>query len=380
MIQGDRQGIGTLAGDFRGWTEEALTERFESLRAQIRPLDPAAFSRAGLRWSKVAKPLGSLGILEDDITRIAGMTGSSDVNIEKKALVVFCADNGVVEEGVTQTGQEVTAVVSANFTRGNSCSCLMAERAGADVYPVDIGVACDLGSLGVTNPLLQRKIREGTSNFTKGPAMSKKEALTAVLTGMDLVRVLKEKGYGILATGEMGIGNTTTSSAVASVLLGAAPAEMTGKGAGLSDAGLQRKISAVSRGILQNRPDPQDGLDVLSKVGGFDLAGLSGVFLGGAVYRLPIVIDGFISAAAAAAAAAIEETAKDYMLAAHVSAEPAGERLLKWLGKEPVIRAGLCLGEGTGALALFPLLDMTVDIYHKMSTFSDIEIEEYKPL
>ena len=372
--------VGSRTADFRSWAEEELDSCFMSLKSRIRPLDSDALSEARFRWSKVAKPLGSLGLLEEAITQIAGVTGAARAAVEKKALAVFCADNGVVEEGVTQTGQDVTAVVTANFTRGNTCSCLMARRAGAVVYPVDVGVACDLGNLGEVYPLLDRKIRPGTANFTKGPAMTRREALIAVLTGMDLVRVLKEDGYGILATGEMGIGNTTTSSAVASVLLGADPAEMTGKGAGLSEDGLKRKIDAIRRGIALNRPDPKDGLDVLAKVGGFDLAGLCGVFLGGAVYRLPVVIDGFISAAAAVAAAAVEDAARDYMLAAHVSAEPAGERLLKWLGKESAIRAGLCLGEGTGALALFPLLDMAADIYREMSTFSDIEIEEYRPL
>ena len=178
----------------------------------------------------------------------------------------------------------------------------------------------------------------------------------------------------------MGIGNTTTSSAVTSVLLGLDPAAVTGKGAGLSDSGLQQKIRTIKRGIELHKPDPSDGLDVLSKVGGFDLAGLAGGFLGGAIFRIPVVIDGFISAAAAAAAVAINETAGGYMLAAHVSAEPAGRKMLDFLGKKPAIEAGMCLGEGTGAVALFPLLDMTLAVYERMSTFKDIEIDEYKPL
>lgn len=365
--------------DYRMLETEELEKRFGQLLSKIRPLNDGALAEAGCRWNSVAKPLGSLGLLEDQITQIAGITGVSEVSLEQKALVVFCADNGVVEERVTQTGQEVTAVVTANFTRGDSCACLMAERAGTDVYPVDIGVAYPLGTLGQKYPLLDRRIRAGTDNFTKGPAMTRREALTAILTGAGLVRTLKNAGYNILATGEMGIGNTTTSSAVASVLLGVSPAEMTGRGAGLSDEGLSRKINAIERGIRLNHPDPRDGLDVLTKVGGFDLAGLAGVFLGGAANRIPIVIDGFISAAAAAAAVVMEETVRDYMLAAHVSAEPAGERLLRWLGKRPAVSAGLCLGEGTGALTLFPLLDMTLEIYQRMSTFSEIEIEAYQP-
>lgn len=365
---------------FREWTEDRLAALFEERCREIIPTDRIAAEKAAFRWSKVAKPLGSLGVLEDDIIRIAGMTGSAAVRIDKKALVIFCSDNGVVEEGVTQAGQEVTAAVTANFTRGDSCACLMAEKAGADVFPVDIGVACEIGETGEAHPLTDRKIRRGTSNFVKEPAMTGREVLLAVLAGIDMVRNLKDKGYQIIATGEMGIGNTTTSSAVASVLLGADPAEVTGRGAGLSSEGLERKILAIRKGLGLHRPDPENGLDVLAKVGGFDLAGLAGVFLGGAIYHIPVIIDGFISAAAAAAAVAIRRTAADYMLAAHVSAEPAGRRMLGFLGKKPAIEAGMCLGEGTGAVALFPLLDMTLAVYEKMCTFSDMEIEEYKPL
>ena len=203
---------------FREWTEDRLAALFEERCREIIPTDRIAAEKAAFRWSKVAKPLGSLGVLEDDIIRIAGMTGSAAVRIDKKALVIFCSDNGVVEEGVTQAGQEVTAAVTANFTRGDSCACLMAEKAGADVFPVDIGVACEIGETGEAHPLTDRKIRRGTSNFVKEPAMTGREVLLAVLAGIDMVRNLKDKGYQIIATGEMGIGNTTTSSAVASVL------------------------------------------------------------------------------------------------------------------------------------------------------------------
>ena len=374
------QKIRNLLVDFRDWKEDELERWLEALLLRIVPADEAAGEKAAYRWSKVAKPLHSLGILEEDIRRIAAMQGKGQPDISKKALVLFCADNGVVEEGVTQTGQEVTAAVTRNFTRGESCSCLMAQRAGADVFPVDIGVACEMDKLGTVYPLIDRKIRRGTSNFTKEPAMSRREVITAILTGADLVRVLKRAGYGILATGEMGIGNTTTSSAVAAVLLQEEPEKVTGKGAGLSEEGLKRKIAAIKTGIQRWKPNEKDGIDLLSKVGGFDLAGLAGVFLGCAAFQMPVIIDGLISAAAAAAAAVIDGRVRDYMLAAHVSAEPAGEGLLALLGQTPVIRAGLCLGEGTGALMLFPLLDMTMEIYNRMCTFSEMEIEEYQPL
>ena len=374
------QKIRNLLVDFRDWKEDELERWLEALLLRIVPADEAAGEKAAYRWSKVAKPLHSLGILEEDIRRIAAMQGKGQPDISKKALVLFCADNGVVEEGVTQTGQEVTAAVTRNFTRGESCSCLMAQRAGADVFPVDIGVACEMDKLGTVYPLIDRKIRRGTRNFTKEPAMSRREVITAILTGADLVRVLKRAGYGILATGEMGIGNTTTSSAVAAVLLREEPEKVTGKGAGLSEEGLKRKIAAIKTGIQRWKPNEKDGIDLLAKVGGFDLAGLAGVFLGCAAFQMPVIIDGLISAAAAAAAAVIDGRVRDYMLAAHVSAEPAGEGLLALLGQTPVIRAGLCLGEGTGALMLFPLLDMTMEIYNRMCTFSEMEIEEYQPL
>lgn len=256
----------------------------------------------------------------------------------------------------------------------------MAEKAGADVFPIDMGIACEVEHRGELHPLTERKIRRGTSNFTKAAAMTRQEVLTAILTGIDAVRVLKEQGYRLSAVGEMGIGNTTTSSAVASVLLQKDPELVTGAGAGLDSAGLKRKTEAIRRGIGLHHPDPMDGMEVLQKVGGFDLAAMAGAFLGGAIYHVPVVIDGVIAAAAAAAAGRIAPAATDYMLAAHVSAEPASIWLLDLIGVTPAIQAGLRLGEGTGALALFPLLDMALSIYRDMDTFAEMEIEEYKPL
>lgn len=390
--------------------------------SRITAPDQTAMAQAKERWNQVAKPLNSLGLLEDAVVKIAGITGDSHVNIEKKALIIMCADNGVVEEGVSQTGQEVTAVVTENFTKGDSCVCIMAKRAGVDVFPVDIGVAGNLEHCGEEYPLLKNKIMPGTKNFKREPAMSRQEATDAILTGIRLVEELKSKGYQLIATGEMGIGNTTTSSAVASILTGFPVTSMTGKGAGLSDAGLELKIRVIEEAIRKYWPDgvyidgacqdeavqvgvcpdkacqigacpAEDGqagvcpagaapdvLEVLSKVGGLDLAGLTGVFLGGAICHIPIVIDGFISSTAALAAARLCPAASGFMLASHVSAEPAGGRILEQLQLSPMLTAHMCLGEGTGAIAVMPLLDMAADIYHKMSTFQEIQIEEYKPL
>lgn len=354
-------------------------QQLEEILSHIAPPDELAAKRAVLRWDHVAKPLKSLGILEDVVVRIAAMTGSDHVDIGKKALVIACSDNGIVEEGVTQTGKEVTAVVTEQMTHGRSSVCLMAQSAGVDVFPVDLGVASDIVS-GTRYMLIDKKIARGTKNFAKEPAMTRQQAETAVLTGIELVGELKRRGYQIIATGEMGIGNTTTSSAVASVLLKEDPAVMTGRGAGLDDAGLNRKIRVIQEAITRYGDRMKDAMDVLACVGGFDLAGLAGVFLGGAVYKIPIVIDGFISETAALAAAYIHPGARDYMLASHVSAEPAGQRILDELGVKPIIHAGMCLGEGTGAVAVLPLFEMALCVYREMGTFGDLDIEEYKPL
>jgi len=343
---------------------------------EIKPADKAAMDAAQKRWDSIAKPLGSLGALEDAIVRIAGMTGTADVDISKRAVIAMCADNGVVAQGVTQTGQEVTAIVTENMGRAQSSVCRMAAIAGAEVIPVDIGVARPVEG----ERIVQRNIRRGTADFTEGAAMTREECEKAIMTGIEIVAAEVEKGVKLFATGEMGIGNTTTSSAVVSVLLEKDPAEVTGRGAGLSSAGLERKIAAIRRGIELNKPDRNDPIDVLSKVGGLDIAGLCGVFLGGAIYRVPVLIDGFISSAAALCAARLCPHAADYMLGSHASAEPAGEMVIEALGMKPFIYAGMRLGEGTGAVAVMPLLDMAMSIYGEMDTFEDISVEAYEHL
>lgn len=324
----------------------------------------------------IAKPLGSLGLLETSLQRIAGLTGSPDIDLSRRAVVVMCADNGVVAQGVTQSGQEITAIVTKNFTTGDTSTSRMAAVAGAQMVPVDIGVACELDVPG----LLQRKIRYGTADMTEGPAMTRQEAICAIETGIEIAQELAQKGVRLLATGEMGIGNTTTSSAIISVLLGRPAAEVTGRGAGLSSAGLTRKIDAIERAVALNRPDPNDPIDVLAKVGGLDIAGLVGVFLGGAACRVPVLLDGFISCAAALVACRICPDAADAMLASHVSAEPAGKMMLDALGLEPLITAKMCLGEGSGAVAAMPLLDMALAVYSQMTTFTQTGIDPYQPL
>ena len=357
----------------RGFTwEDRLREKIR----RINPSDREAKRQAEERWKTVAKPLHSLGKLEDAVVEIAGIRGTADFALEKKGLVILCADNGVVEEGVTQTGQEVTAIVAENFTKGDASVCKMSRVAGADVYPYDIGMVSDVPDL--TRP--EYKVSRGTANMTKGPAMTREQAAQAVVTGIRIAEELSAKGYDILATGEMGIGNTTTSSAVVSVLLGKEVREVTGRGAGLSSEGLERKVDAIRRAVCINQPDREDVLDVLAKVGGLDIAGLTGVFLGGAVFRIPVVTDGFISSAAALCAVRMVPAAKEYMLASHRSGEPAGGMVLDALGLSPLIDCRMSLGEGSGAVAVLPLLEMGLAVYREMSTFDEIHVEQYQEL
>ena len=312
--------------------------------------------------------------MEDLITQIVGITGEEKVDLGKKALVAMCADNGVVEEGVTQTGQEVTAIVADNFVKETTTACVMCHQCGVDVKPVDVGMVRD------TTARTDLKVMYGTRNMTKGPAMTRMQALQAILTGIHQVKEKKEAGYKIIATGEMGIGNTTTSSAVASVRLGDEPDRDNGTGAGLTNEGLERKIHAIEKAIAVNRPKWDDPVDVLAKVGGFDLAGITGLYLGGAVYRIPIVVDGFISAVAALAAVRICEWVKDAMIVSHVSKEPGMQKILKELHMDAPLHADMCLGEGTGAVALFPMMDLSCAVYNSMSTFGDINVEQYEEL
>lgn len=342
---------------------------------RIRPVNEAAGQACRERWDAIAKPLRGLGLLEEAVVRIAAATGNPHPEIARRALVVMCADNGVVAEGVTQTGSDVTAVVTENFAKGATSACAMARVANCRVVPVDMGVARD-----VNGEIIRHKIAYGTKNMVREPAMTRAQAEEAVLFGMGTARKLGEEGVQILATGEMGIGNTTTSAAVASVLLGRPPAELTGRGAGLDNAGLERKIRAIQSAIALHRPDPADPLDVLAKVGGFDLAGLCGVFLGGALCGIPVLADGFISVTAALCAVRLCPKVQGYVLASHVSKEPAAKLLLDALRLRPLITAEMCLGEGTGAVAALPLLDMALAVYNDMPTFQEIQIAEYKDL
>ena len=332
-----------------------------------------AKEQAQARWDHVAKPLNSLGKLEKLIVMIAGVQNTPDVRINKRCALVFCGDHGVVAEGVSQSGSEVTALVAKSIAEGTANINLMAGASYTDVFAVDMGM------VGTVPGTIDRRIAAGTRNMMHGPAMTRVQAEQAIQAGIDLVGEMKAHGYQIIATGEMGIGNTTASTAMACALLGCTPEELTGRGAGLSDAGLIRKREAITRALEVNQPDANDPIDVLSKVGGFEIAGMAGAFLGGMQHGVPVIIDGVISAVAALVAARICPAAVDAMLPSHMSREPAMVRIMAELEMEPILHADMALGEGTGAVALLPLLDMALRVYHGPHTFDDLGMAAYTP-
>ena len=352
-----------------------MTEtELKTLLSGITPPDDAARAAAHAHWAGLAKPLGGLGALETLLEDAAALTGSAALDVSRRAVLVLCSDNGVVAQGVSQTDQSVTRAVAENLAARRTSVCQMARTAHCDVVPVDMGMAGD-----PVPGVADCRIAAGTADFTQGPAMTRAQAVEAVGRGIRLVQEQKAAGVQLLATGEMGIGNTTTSSAVAAVLLGQPVERMTGRGAGLSDEGLARKVDAICRGILRNKPDPTDPLDVLAKLGGFDLAGLCGVFLGGALEGVPVVMDGFISGVAALCAVRLCPAAAKAVFASHVSSEPAARLVLEELDKKPLITANLHLGEGTGAVASLPLWDMALAVYNGCYSFAEGGITPYTP-
>lgn len=325
-------------------------------------------------WDAVAKPLDGLGRFETLTARIGAILGTERIDISKRAVLIMCADNGIVAEGVSQSGQEVTAAVVRQMAKGASSVGKMAALIGADTIPVDIGMT----ESGPIRGVLDRKIRRGTNNFRIEPAMTEDEAVRAIQTGIEMVSDCRQSGYRILATGEMGIGNTTTSSAVAAALLKCDVDAVTGRGAGLSDERLIRKKKVIAEAIDKYRLYEAAPLRVLYTVGGLDLAGLAGVCIGGGIFRIPIVLDGVISMTAALLAERLVPGISRYLIASHRGKEPAAEKLAAALRLEPVIDAGMALGEGTGAVMMLSLLDLALSVYHGKTTFSDIRVKQYE--
>ncbi len=336
----------------------------------ISPIDEKKVIEGKNKWNSIAKPLDGMGVLEDFICKIYAING---LNIHKKAVAVFCADNGIVEENVTQTTSEVTAIVAGNITKGNATVCNMAKIARADVFPYDVGMLCEVENV----PIL--KCKNGTNNFLKEPAMTREEAIFAIEKGIETAKKLKDLGYNLLATGEMGIGNTTTSSAVTATIFDIDAKLVTGKGAGLSAEGISHKAEVINKAIAFHNPDKTDAIDVLSKVGGFDIAAICGLFLGGAIYKIPVVMDGFISYVGAILSIMLNENVKDYIIPSHISNEYGSQLILNKLGLTPPLQLKMALGEGTGAVALMPLLDMAKEVFCNIVAFDETGIKEYEP-
>lgn len=349
------------------------TAEIRRLVESIRPLDEAAMAAARERQGQLTKPQGSLGRLEELAVQLAGITGRERPLLPRKAVVVMAADHGVTAEGVSAFPSEVTPQMVLNFLRGGAAINVLSRRSGARVVVVDVGVAAEMAP---EEGLLLRKVAPGTRNLAVQPAMTREEAVKAIQVGIDVVESEVAQGLDLVATGDMGIGNTTPSSALVATLTGRPVAEVAGRGTGIDDAGLARKIQAIEQGIRVNRPDSSDPLDILAKLGGLEIAGLVGVILGGAAHRLPVVIDGFISGAAAMVAARLCPALLPYLIPSHQSVEVGHRVLLQDLGLRPLLNLEMRLGEGTGAAIAMHLIDDALAIQSEMATFAEAGVSE----
>ena len=346
--------------------------KLERTIKKIGPLDAESMRLARARQDRLTKPKGSLGRLEELSIRLAGIQGTFKPVAGNKVIVTMAADHGVVREGVTLYPQEVTAQMVANFLKGGAGINVLARQVGARVVVVDMGVAAALPQTRDTGQearLIVKKVGAGTRNMARGPAMSPGEALRTLEAGIEVVEDEPAGKVDILGTGDMGIGNTTASSAIAAVMTGSEVSAVTGRGTGLDDEGVRHKIEVIERALEVNRPDPGNPLDVLARVGGFEIGGLAGVILAAASRRIPVVIDGFISGAAALIAFGLEPKVRDYLIASHRSVEIGHARILAHLGLRPLLDLDLRLGEGTGAALGISLLEASAGILNEMATF-----------
>ncbi len=349
-----------------------LQEKVKSYVDGVRTINGEASSQAQIYIDGLVKPPGSLGRLESIAVKIAGITGKTKNTLAKKCIIVFCSDNGVVEEGVASAPKSVTLRQSLNCTKGITGVNVLARQAKADVLVVDIGIDAD-----IEDPqLLNRKIRKSTSNIAQGAAMSYEEACKAILAGVEMVELAIDKGYEVIGTGEMGIGNTTTSSAIFTAYSGLPTSRTVGRGAGALQETYEKKKKIVSQAIEINKPDLRDPIDVLAKLGGFDIAGMAGVYIGAAYHRIPVVMDGFISAAAALIALKLNAKVKDYIIESHASAEPGFLELMKEMKLQPMFDMGMRLGEGSGCPLAFVAIDMACAMVGEMATFAEAQIDE----
>jgi len=341
--------------------------------ANIKPLDEKAMAAARERQDQLTKPAGSLGRLEEVSIRIAGIQGKGKPQIKSKAMITMAGDHGVVDEKVGNWPREVTAQMVENFLHGGAGINVLSRQVGARVIFVDMGVASDLKP---DKQLIVKKVDYGTKNMCLGPAMTAEQAVKSLENGIEVISAEAKKGLDIVGTGDMGIGNTTASSAIFAALSGKSVEEVTGRGTGASDEQLKHKIEVIKRALALNKPKASQPLDVLAKVGGFEIGGLAGVMLGAAANRIPVVIDGFISGAAALIAIALAPQAKEFIIASHMSAEAGHIVMLNYLGLKPLLNLDLRLGEGTGAaLGLF-VAEAGVRTLVEMATFAEAAVDE----
>ncbi len=334
----------------------------------IPPLDAAAAEAARARQDSLTKPPGSLGRLEALAVQLAAITGQARPSVARKAVIIMAGDHGVAQAGVSAYPSAVTPQMVANFLRGGAAINVLARQAGARVVVVDVGVATELPEHA---GLLRHKVALGTRNMMEGPAMTRAQAEAAIVVGLETVAAEIDAGLDLLATGDMGIGNTTASAAIVAAITGAPVGQVTGRGTGVDEAGLARKVAAIETALRVNRPNPADALDVLAKVGGLEIAGLAGVMLGAAARRVPVVIDGFISGAAALMAAGLDPAVTGYLIAAHRSVEIGHRVVLDHLGLAPLFDLDLRLGEGTGAVLAFHLVEAAARLHAEMATFAE---------
>lgn len=334
--------------------------------SRIRPVSPELLQQAQVRLDNKTKPQGSLGRLEEFARRIVAISGDQNPDVSKKVVFTFAGDHGVTEEGVSLFPREVTPQMVLNFLSGGAGINVLARHVGADVRVVDVGVDYDFKDMA---GLIHKKVARGTQNFTTGPAMTRDETVAALTVGIELADQCRMEGVGLVGTGEMGIGNTTPSSAIIAALSGKAVAEVTHRGTGIGDAALSNKIRVIERGLAINKPDPGDPLDVLAKVGGLEIAAIAGLVLGCAANSIPVVIDGFISTAGALIASELHPNVRDYIFAAHESVEIGHSFMLERIGVEPILDLKFRLGEGTGAALAMTLIEAGVKVLTEMATF-----------
>ncbi|MGB9710484.1 MAG: nicotinate-nucleotide--dimethylbenzimidazole phosphoribosyltransferase [Thermodesulfovibrio sp.] len=343
------------------------------LNFKIEPVKKDFIDIAWKRLNSLTKPQGSLGRLEEIAARLVGIYEDPMPEIKKKAVLVFASDHGVTEEGVSAYPKEVTAQMVFNMLRGGAGINVLARHAGADVVVVDIGVDYDFGEC---KGLISKKVVKGAGNITKAPALSGSDAIKCIEIGIELVKEYHQKGYNLFAAGEMGIGNTTPSSAVVSVLTHSQVEEVTGKGTGIDEETFKRKIEVIKRAIKINKPNPSDPVDVLAKVGGPEIGAIAGVVLGCASLKIPVVIDGFISTAGALIAYCINPVVRDYIFASHNSVERGHKIALEFMGLKPLLDLNLRLGEGTGAAIVMTIIEAGLKIYKEMATFDEAGVSK----